>query len=154
MVRNHPFKRVYEPKAMSPDLSPHDKSSLCMEVCCSEGDEAQTMSARALVDQCVDALLEMKLLKSRNLVKDFFIVDIPNAYPIYRIGFEQDQQSLLEYVSGFRNLLTSGRQGLFRYHAMTNEVMEMADSIDRFLAGDRNKLQADNRRSRWGQSFY
>jgi protoporphyrinogen oxidase len=154
MVRNHPFKRVYEPKAMSPYLSPHDKSSLCMEVCCSEGDEIQTMPAKALVDQCVDALLEMKVLKSRNLVKDFFIVDIPNAYPVYRIGFEQDQQVLLEYVSGFRNLLTSGRQGLFRYHAMTNEVMEMADSIDRFLEGDLSKHQADNRRSRWGQSFY
>jgi protoporphyrinogen oxidase len=154
MVRSHPFKRVYEPKAMSPDLSPPDKSSLCMEVCCSEGDEIQTMPTGKLVENCVDALLAMKVLKSRNLVKDFFIVDIPNAYPVYRTGFEQDQQGLLEYVSGFRNLLTSGRQGLFRYHAMTNEVMEMADSVDRFLAGDRNKLQADNRRSRWGQSFY
>jgi protoporphyrinogen oxidase len=154
MVRNHPFKRVYEPKAMSPVMSPPDKSSLCMEVCCSEGDEIQTMPAKALIDICVDALLEMKVLTSRELVKDSFIVDIPNAYPVYRIGFEQDQQSLLDYVSGFRNLLTSGRQGLFRYHAMTNEVMEMADSIDRFLDGDRNKLHADNRRSRWGQSFY
>jgi len=154
MVRSHPFKRVYEPKAMSLDMSPPDKSSLCMEVCCSEGDEIQTMPAKALIDICVNALLKMKVLTSRDLVKDSFIVDIPNAYPVYRMGFEKDQQSLLEYVSGFRNLLTSGRQGLFRYHAMTNEVMEMADSIDRFLEGDRNKLYADNRRSRWGQSFY
>ena len=37
---------------------------------------------------------------------------------------------------------------------MTNEVMEMADSVVRFLAGDREKQGADNRRSQWGQSFY
>jgi hypothetical protein len=37
---------------------------------------------------------------------------------------------------------------------MTNEVMEMADSVVRFLGGDREKHSADNRRSPWGQSFY
>jgi len=154
MMRNHPFKRVYEPKAMSRELSPPGMSSLCMEVCCSEGDEFHTMPAGPLVDRCVDALLEMGLLASRDLVKDSFVVDMPNAYPVYTMGFEQDQQRLLEHVSGFGNLLTSGRQGLFRYHAMTNEVMEMVDSVARFLEGDRNKLLADNHRSRWGQSFY
>jgi protoporphyrinogen oxidase len=102
----------------------------------------------------VDALLEMRLLASRELVLESFVVDLPHAYPVYPVGFEQDQRALLEHVAGFANLLTSGRQGLFRYHAMTNEVMEMADSVVRFLAGDRDKRRADNRRSVWGQSFY
>ena len=154
MMRTHPFKRVYEPKAMSRELSPPGMSSLCMEVCCSEGDEFHPMPAGALADRCVDALLEMGLLASRDLVKESFVVDMPHAYPVYPVGFEQDQQRLLEHISGFENLLTSGRQGLFRYHAMTNEVMEMADSVARFLEGDRDKLLADNHRSRWGQSFY
>jgi protoporphyrinogen oxidase len=154
MTRTHPFKRVYEPKAMSAAMAPPGMSSLCLEVCCSEGEEFHALPAGPLAERCVDALVEMKLLASRDLVKDSFVVDLPHAYPVYPVGFEQDQRLLLEHVSAFGNLLTSGRQGLFRYHAMTNEVMEMADSVARFLAGDRDKRLADNRRSRWGQSFY
>ena len=154
MTRTHPFKRVYEPKAMSPWMSPPGMSSLCMEVCCSAGEEFYALAPAPLADRCVDALLEMKLLASRELVREAFVVDLPHAYPVYPVGFERDQQALLEYASGCANLITSGRQGLFRYHAMTNEVMEMADSVVRFLAGDREKRGADNRRSPWGQSFY
>jgi protoporphyrinogen oxidase len=154
MTRTHPFKRIYEPKAMSAAMSPAGLSSLCMEVCCSAGEEFQTLPAAALADRCVDALLEMKLLASRALVKESFVVDMPQAYPVYPIGFEQDQRLLLEHLSAYPNLLTSGRQGLFRYHAMTNEVMEMAESVVCFLDGDRDKRRADNRRSEWGQSFF
>ena len=139
MTRTHPFKRVYEPKAMSAWMSPPGLSSLCMEVCCSEGEEFHTLPAAQLAERCVDALLEMKLLAARELVKEAFVVDLPHAYPVYPVGFEQDQQALLGHLAGCANLLTSGRQGLFRYHAMTNEVMEMADSVVRFLAGDREK---------------
>lgn len=154
MTRSHPFKRVYEPKAMSAAMSPAGMSSLCMEVCCDEGDEYHRMPAAQLAGRCTDALLEMGLLASRELVAESFVVDLPYAYPVYPVGFEQDQRALLGHVSAFPNLLTSGRQGLFRYHAMTNEVMEMAESVVRFLAGDRDKRQADNRRSAWGQSFF
>jgi len=154
MTRTHPFKRVYEPKAMSPSMSPPGLSSLCMEVCCSEGEEYHALPAPQLADRCIDALLEMRLLAARGLVQEAFVVDVPHAYPVYPVGFERDQLALLEHVSGYANLLTSGRQGLFRYHAMTNEVMEMADSVVRFLGGDREKHSADNRRSPWGQSFY
>ena len=154
MMPTHPFKRVYEPKAMSRELSPSGMSSLCMEVCSSEGDEFHAMPAGSLANRCIDALLEMGLLESPNLVKESFVIDMPHAYPVYPLGFEQDRQSLLNHLSSYKNLLTSGRQGLFRYHAMTNEVMEMADSIVRFLKGNRDKLLADNHRSQWGQSFY
>ena len=95
MTRTHPFKRVYEPKAMSAWMSPPGLSSLCMEVCCSEGEEFHTLPAAQLAERCVDALLEMKLLAARGLVKEAFVVDLPHAYPVYPVGFEQDQQALL-----------------------------------------------------------
>lgn len=154
MNREQIFKRIYEPKAMSPDMAPADMTSLCLEVCCDEGDAVARLGEQELVGRCVADLAGMRLLSGPAEVAGAWVVELPEAYPIYAQGFEEHHRALLEYIAGFENLLTCGRQGLFRYHAMTNEVMEMADDVLRFLEGNRDKRAADNRRSAWGQTFY
>lgn len=154
MDKRHLFKRVYEPKALSNIMSPEGKSSLCLEVCCDTGDNILTMAANTLISKCIKDLIRMKLLRSSEEVTDSFIVEMPHAYPIYAKGFSKYRQQLLQEIARFDNLLTCGRQGLFRYHAMTNEVMEMAGSIAHFLDGHRDKGLADNKTSPWGQLFY
>ena len=154
MDRRHLFKRVYEPKAMSDTMARSGKSSLCVEVCCNEGDEIEAMPAKDLVARCIGDLLSMKLLPSVEVVRDAFIVDVPNAYPIYQIGFESERQKLTDLVGGMNNLITCGRQGLFRYHAMTNEVMEMAERVTDFLDGSRDKRVVTENDSQWGAYFH
>lgn len=153
MNKRHIFKRIYEPKAMSSFMAPLGKSSLCLEVCYNKGDEIEKMSKTDLVARCIEDLISMKLLKSMDVVKDAFIVEMPNAYPIYNKGFEVERQKLLDIVNGLDNLLTCGRQGLFRYHAMTNEIMEMADRVTGFLEGNRDKRSVDDNNSQWGTFF-
>lgn len=148
------FKRVYEPKAMSRDMAPAGKTSLCLEVCFDPGDTVSAMDQSRLVARCVQDLIKLKLINANTEVLDWFVIDLPHAYPIYAHGFEAYRQTLLDALMPFTNLLTCGRQGLFRYHAMTNEIMEMAESVTKFLEGSRDKTRADNKRSRWGPSFY
>jgi protoporphyrinogen oxidase len=152
MNRHHIFKRVYEPKAMSDAMSPRGKSSLCLEVCCFPGDELARMTPLKLAARCAEQLTELKLLGAASDVKDSFVVDMPHAYPVYRKGAEIHLQKLLDAISSMNNLLTTGRQGMFRYHAMTNEVMGMAESISQFLEGTRSKENAETR-SQWGREF-
>lgn len=152
MNRRHIFKRVYEPKAMSDAMAPRGASSVCLEVCCFAGDAVADMAPDRLALLCAEQLTELKLLSSPADVEDSFVVDMPHAYPVYRKGAEIHRQKLLEVIASMDNLLTTGRHGLFRYHAMTNEVMGMADSVARFLQGTRRKQKADNQ-SQWGQSF-
>ena len=154
MDRRHLFKRVYEPKVMSAAMAPDDWSSLCLEVCCEPGDAVRALSLEALTARCVESLIEMGVLRPEDAVRDAVEVWMPEAYPVYALGFEVDRDAALAVVAGWRNFLTCGRQGLFRYHAMTNEAMEMAEDVARFLDGDRDKAKADNRRSPWGQTFY
>ena len=154
MDNRHLFKRVYEPKALSNIMSPEGKSSLCLEVCCNTGDKIATMAPDKLVSRCIRDLISIKLLRSSEEVMDSFLIEMPQAYPIYVRGFAKYRQQLLQEIARFDNLLTCGRQGLFRYHAMTNEVMEMADSVVRFLDGHREKGLADNKKSQWGQLYY
>lgn len=154
MDRRHVFKRVYEPKAMSDTMAPSGKSSLCLEVCCNAGDQIDVLSKKDLVARCIRDLMSMKLLPSAEVVRDAFVMEVPNAYPIYQKGFETERQKLTELVSGMNNLITCGRQGLFRYHAMTNEVMEMADRVVEFLDGNRDKRLVTENESQWGAHFY
>ena len=154
MDRRHIFKRLYEPKAMSNSMSPKGKSSLCLEVCCNGDDDIAAMPPDKLASRCVNDLITMQLLRSPDEVRDFFVIEMPQAYPIYSKGFEQDRQKLLDQIAGFDNLLTCGRQGLFRYHAMTNEVMEMADRVVHFIDHGRDKRVADSTRSQWGRPYY
>lgn len=153
MDKQHLFKRIYEPKAMSSFMAPSGKTSLCLEVCCTKGDEIEKMSKTELVARCVEDLIRMDILKSTDVVKDAFIVEMPHAYPIYSKSFEVERQKLLEVVSGLDNLITCGRQGLFRYHAMTNEIMEMADRVASFLEGNRDKRSVEDNNSKWGAFF-
>ena len=152
MNRRHIFKRIYEPKAMSDMMAPRGKSSLCLEVCCFPGDKLALMAPLQLAARCAEQLTEIKLLGAASEVKDSFVVDIPQAYPVYRKGGEIHRQKLLDTISSMDNLLTTGRQGMFRYHAMTNEVMGMADSVSLFLEGSRSKKDAETE-SQWGRSF-
>ncbi len=153
MDARHLFKRVYEPKAMSPDMAPPDMTSLTLEVCCTEGDSVSKMPDASLADACAKSLESIGLLDLSKVV-DAFVVNMPHAYPIYHKGFQSDRQLLLDAIAATPNLVTCGRQGLFRYHSMTNEVMETAESIVRLVEAGGDKSSADNNRSQWGQSFY
>jgi protoporphyrinogen oxidase len=154
MQRDYMFKRLYEPKAMSATMAPAGASSLCLEVCCTRGDDVSVMPDSLLIDRCIGNLIGMKLLKSPVEVKDAFIVEMPHAYPIYEKGFETYRQTLLSQISGMDNLITTGRQGLFLYHAMTNEIMSMADSVVDFLSRDREKESYVSPQTQWGHCFY
>ena len=154
MDPRHVFKRVYEPKAMSPHMAPDDMSSLCLEVCCFPGEPLFELADDALIARCTEDLVELRLLDNADEVLSGFVVPMPKAYPVYHKGVEQDLGRLLNRASRIENLVTCGRQGLFRYHSMTNEVMETADSVVEFLQGGRDKSRAPGTESRWGQPFF
>ena len=153
MNREHIFKRIYEPKAMSNIMAPKGKTSLSLEVCCNANDSISKMAEEEIVKKCINDLMGIKLIDSVDDILDSFIVEIPDAYPIYSKGFEVFRKKLLDEIASFDNLLTSGRQGLFRYHAMTNEIMEMADNVVHFIEGNLDK-NLERSISKWGQTFY
>ena len=49
---------------------------------------------------------------------------VPNAYPVYRVGFEQDFALLDEWASSLGRVATLGRQGLFA-HDNTHHALAM-----------------------------
>jgi protoporphyrinogen oxidase len=67
-------------------------------------------------------------------VEEYHVTDIPTAYPVYELNFEDHLIPVLDGVHEIPNLLTLGRHGLFLNNSMDDNVllgMQIADHINR-----------------------
>jgi protoporphyrinogen oxidase len=104
--------RVSEPRNYrdNPD-DPADRTVLCAEIPCWEGDEVWSASDDDLTWRLIDELAGAGLpdaqpvhIESRRL---------PRVYPVYRPGFAADLAALEAWAESQGGLVTFGRQGLF-----------------------------------------
>ncbi len=119
------FKRIYEPKTLSAELAPPHRTSLCLEICCTEEEQS---TDQELFERAIKNLQDYNIIRREDVLQ-YFTIRLPFAYPIYHLDFAEQRKLLLDYVKSIKNLLTVGRQGLFQYHAMTNECMAMASTM-------------------------
>ena len=125
--------------AMVPD--PH-KTSLGMEYFCSEGDGLSTMSDDALSALAVSELDRLGLAE-KNQVVDTFVVRQPDAYPVYSPGYEKRLKVIRDFLDGFENLQTIGRNGMHRYNNMDHS-MQTGILAARNALGENHDLWAVN----------
>jgi protoporphyrinogen oxidase len=79
-------------------------------------------------------LLKMGYGVTEAEVADYYVADIPTAYPVYELDFEEHLIPVLEGVHAVTNLLTLGRHGLFLNNSMDDNVllgMKIGDHIAR-----------------------
>jgi protoporphyrinogen oxidase len=104
--------RLSEPRNYRDDPSQRaDRTVLCAEIACWEGDELWSAPDADLADRLAGELAAAGLppvapveVTSRRL---------PRVYPVYRPGFASDLAALEGWADGLDGLLTFGRQGLF-----------------------------------------
>jgi protoporphyrinogen oxidase len=112
-----PFGRIHEPTNWSPAMAPDKKSLLVMEYFSFKGDAVWKMSDEALTDLTVDNLVRLGFV-DRQEVLDSMIVRVPNAYPLFEVGYDDHAGVLFNYLQSFSNLHIAGRSGMFRYYNM------------------------------------
>jgi protoporphyrinogen oxidase len=150
--REFPFKRIYEPKKLSPHMAPKTRSSLVLEICISQEDAADLGLKKQLIDRSITMLEGLGILRGKDIL-DCFTIILPAAYPIYDLAFERIIATAEDFLGGIPNLISCGRQGLFEYHAMTNETMEIAENVAYLILSGKSKSNA-NRQGKWSQYFY
>jgi len=121
-----PFTRVSEPKNYAALGEPHDRTVLCAEIPCQRGDAIWSMSDGNLGALVKDGL-ERTDLPVRAPVLDVAVRRLPAAYPIYRIGYEDNFDCVDRWVSGLDGVLSFGRQGLYA-HDNTHHALYMAQA--------------------------
>jgi protoporphyrinogen oxidase len=127
-----PFGRIHEPTNWSRKMAPAGKSLLVMEYFSFRGDDVWSMDDRKLTDLTIDHLAKLGFLAQEEVI-DSMVVRVPNAYPLFEIGYREHAEVLLEYFEGFDNLEIAGRSGMFRYYNMDVALRSGMETAERVI---------------------
>jgi protoporphyrinogen oxidase len=126
--------RVSEQKNVSPDMVPPDRTVLCIELSLWRDEALWNASDGEIYRLALGDLMKMGYNVTESEVEAYHVTDIPTAYPVYELNFEDHLIPVLDGVHEVRNLMTLGRHGLFLNNSMDDNVLlgiKIADHIDR-----------------------
>ncbi|MGE5834626.1 MAG: protoporphyrinogen/coproporphyrinogen oxidase [Acidobacteriota bacterium] len=121
-----PFTRVSEPKNYAALSEPRGRTILCAEIPCRRGDAVWSMSDADLGALVKEGLARTDLPIQAPIV-EIAVRRLPAAYPIYRIGYEANFERVDAWVTGLKDVLSFGRQGLYA-HDNTHHALFMAQA--------------------------
>ncbi len=105
------------------------KTVLLCDITCDVGDRVWTASAEELGETCARELEEEGFIQ-RSEVEKRVVLRTTFGYPVYMVGYEAAIDSIVRELGRFENVLTGGRQGLYKYVDMdiaTEMGLAMAD---------------------------
>lgn len=126
--------RMSEQKNVSPDMVPPGRTILCIELSLWKDEPLWKASDEEIYRIALRDLMKMGYGVSESEVDSYYVTDIPTAYPVYELNFEDHLIPVLEGVHEVRNLMTLGRHGLFLNNSMDDNVglgFQIADHIER-----------------------
>lgn len=138
------FNRVAEQKTFSSIVAPKNKTFLTAEVTCDYGDPTFNLTERELKERIVRDLEKAGLIKKEE-VYDFFVLKARGAYPVYKIGYKNYLNKILDYLDSITNLYTIGRPGLFNYNN-ADHSLDMARVTSDIII--KNKPSSDWKKAR------
>jgi protoporphyrinogen oxidase len=115
--------RMSEQKNVSAEMVPADRTILCIELSCWRDEPLWSASDEEIYRLALRDVMQMGYGVKEDEVEEYHITDIPTAYPVYELDFEQHLIPVLEGVHAVPNLLTIGRHGLFLNNSMDDNVL-------------------------------
>lgn len=121
--RDRSFHRVGEPKLSGLRVSPRDHTILVVELTRAI-DPGDRVGQAGLYERVCRELAAEGVLRGEEDVVEHHFLHRSHAYPVYLRGFEPPLARIREFLGGFENLVSTGRQGGFAYPNM-HEAMRM-----------------------------
>ena len=125
--------RMSEQKNVSPDMVPKDRTILCIELSLWKDEPLWQAPDEEIYKIALRDLMKMGYGVTESEVDAYYVTDIPTAYPVYELNFEDHLIPVLEGVHEMRNVMTLGRHGLFLNNSMDDNVglgFQIADHIE------------------------
>ncbi|TME61276.1 MAG: hypothetical protein E6I51_09225 [Chloroflexi bacterium] len=129
---NKTFNRLSETRNYGgSDVCAPDETVLLCDITCDVGDRIWNASADELGRICAKELAEEGFMKESELAESV-VLRSTFGYPVYMVGYERAIDTLMKELMRFENLVTGGRQGLYKYVDMdiASEMgLAMADHL-------------------------
>ncbi len=109
------FGRTHEPKNWSPQMVPSaQQTSLCVEIFADPHDPIWAQPNSEIIHQVTAQFAQLGWFAA-NEVEKGWVVRLPHAYPVYRLGYRDQLQQAKSYLAQWPHLHLIGRTGSFRY---------------------------------------
>jgi protoporphyrinogen oxidase len=132
--------RIQNFKNWSPDMVPDSsKTSLGMEYFCSEGDELWNLPDDDLIELGKREVERIGLAKYSD-IDGGCVFRVPKSYPVYDSDYRESLATLKQFVSGFENFQTIGRNGLHRYNNQDHAMLTGMLAARNLACGEHNDL--------------
>lgn len=132
--KEHLMTRVQEPKRRSPYSAPEGQTSVMLEIPCDVNDSVWSASDSDIFDRCIASLDKLDI-KIKDDVLGYFSTYVTQGYPVYSVGYNEHRKQLMDFIHSYKNIVTCGRQGTFRYIFM-DTAMEMGVNAARQLSAE------------------
>ena len=133
-----PFGRIHEPANWSEKMAPEGETVLVTEFFSYKGDAIWSESDELLADITVKNLEALGFMKKHE-VTDCVVVRVPEAYPLFEVGYRELCDVLYDYLERFRNLHIAGRGGKFRYYNMDHAIESGIGTAEMLIGGETNE---------------
>ncbi len=128
--------RIQNFKNWSEKMVPDDSfTSLGLEYFCNEEDDFWNMQDEDLFKLACSELTDTGICKHTH-IKDYKVVRVPKAYPVYDRDYRNHLNTVREYLHSFENLQLAGRYGMFRYNNMDHSILTGLNAAENILAGE------------------
>jgi protoporphyrinogen oxidase len=114
--------RLQEPTRRSPFSAPPGKTSVMLEIPCSEGDTTWNMSDADLFSRCAADLKGLGVDIAGKTV-GYFTTRALHSYPVYTMDYRSNRDKVIDYVRTIPDFVSTGRQGLFDYIFMDDAML-------------------------------
>ena len=115
--------RIQNYKNWSPEMVPDpSKTALGLEYFLWLDDEEWSWSNDRLIDRGIKECTQLGIIE-RGEVVDGTVVKMEKAYPVYDQNYQKALGVVKNYIQGFENLQTVGRNGLHRYNNQDHSML-------------------------------
>jgi len=126
--------RISEFKNFSDFVAPAGRTAVCCEITCRPGDATWKMTRGEACAVAAADLESIGLLRP-GAARPLALRRLSHAYPVYDLEYRRPLGILRAAASELENLVSTGRQGLFRYNNMDHSIA-MGRKAARHWIGD------------------
>jgi len=136
--KKYVFSRISEHNSFSKFIVEKGKAIITAEIPCEFGSDLYNGNDNYLFRRVMDDLEKAEILQASD-VEEYLVRKAGRVYPVYDINYRNNLKVILDYLDGFDNIITLGRQGLYNYNN-TDHCIDMSlkasDYIDRNSKGE------------------
>jgi len=119
-----------------------NKSVLGMEFTALEGDRLWRRSDSELFRLAADEAERLGFVR-RGEVVDGRVVRQLKAYPVYDLGYQRRLETVRQYLDGFKNLVTIGRNGMHKYNNMDHSMLTAIQAVENLFGANHDIWQVN-----------